>query len=264
MKLALNENINVITEIIEMEVSTKTKQTYTLPTDLKDAMGRLISKLKDKWQQCYRRETTFFQKYDEWLNVPVPFVVGNKANTSGENTTGRSSTSWEDLSERSKRRRTQKIRTEYTAQELSYATQMSLRSVGNLNAAIVVKDVGLGSPSTGRKYREPLQSISEKTLSPDAAVSLIVECKLSKSQYQSLRNVSLENDCFLYPTYKCVYEAKLRCYPPKSDITVTESKAEVRVLAFLDHTTDRILSIQMEVIQTLSAEMQENLTLIFK
>jgi len=133
-----------------------------------------------------------------------------------------------------------------------------------VNAAIVVKDVGLGSPSSGRKYRESLQSVSEKTLSPDAAVSLIVECKLSKSQYLSLRNVSMENDCFLYPAYKCVYQAKLRCYPPKSDISITESKAEVGVLALLDHTINRILSIQKEVIQTLSAEILENLTLICK
>ena len=55
---------------------------------------------------------------------------------------------------------------------------MSLRSIGKLDAAKVVQDVALGSPSKGRKYKESLESIFKSTLSSDAAVSLIVEHKL--------------------------------------------------------------------------------------
>ena len=87
---------------------------------------------------------------------------------------------------------------------------MSLRSIGNLDAAKVVQDVALGSPSKGRKYRESLESISESTLSlsSDAAISLIVKHELSKSQCQGLRNISQENNCNLYLPYKSVYKLR--------------------------------------------------------
>ena len=91
-------------------------------------------------------------------------------------------------SDRIKRRRTESLRSQGSEEELFYATQMSLRSIGNLDAAKVVQNFALGSPPKGRKYRESLESISESTLSLDAAVSLIVVHKLSKSQYQGLRN----------------------------------------------------------------------------
>ena len=81
---------------------------------------------------------------------------------------------------------------------------------------------------------EWLESISESTLSPDAAVPLSVEHKLSKSQYQGLQNISQEDNCNLYPPYKSVYEAKLKCYPLKSDTVITETKAEVKVQALLE------------------------------
>ena len=61
--------------------------------------------------------------------------------------------------------------------ELSYTTQMSLRSTEKLDATKVVQDITLGISSRGRKYRKKLKFISESTLSYDAAVSLIVEQK---------------------------------------------------------------------------------------
>ncbi|XP_011882703.1 PREDICTED: uncharacterized protein LOC105570240 [Vollenhovia emeryi] len=94
VKSVLNGNINVVTDIVEMEVSKKLKYPYILPKSLKDAMGRLVSKIKKRWQQVSRNETKFFQKFDEWLNVPVSFAIENEGlKTSTENTMGRPSTS---------------------------------------------------------------------------------------------------------------------------------------------------------------------------
>lgn len=113
VKSVLNENINVVTDIVEMEVSKKLKHPYILPKSLKRlksfAMGRLVSEFKKKWQQVSGNETKFFQKFDKWLNVPVSFTIENEGlKTSTKNTMGRPSTSWDDLSDRSKRRRTEK------------------------------------------------------------------------------------------------------------------------------------------------------------
>jgi len=105
---------------------------------------------------------------------------------------------------------------------------MSLRAFGKLDAAKIVKDVTLGSPSKAKKYRR-LEFTPESILSGDSALSLVIEQKLSKSQYQGLRTISKENNCNLYPPYKEVLEAKRKCYPPKSSITITECSAEVKL-----------------------------------
>ncbi|XP_011867852.1 PREDICTED: uncharacterized protein LOC105561999 [Vollenhovia emeryi] len=193
VKSVLNGNINVVTDIVEMEVSKKLKYPYILPKSLKDAMGRLVSKIKKRWQQVSRNETKFFQKFDEWLNVPVSFAIENEGlKTSTENTMGRPSTSWDDLSDRLKRRRTEKVGKEHTVHELAYATQMGLRASGNLHASKVIRDVTEGSPSKASRYRKSMERVSEDVLSGNEALSLVVEGKMTKSQYQLIRSVSVK------------------------------------------------------------------------
>lgn len=82
-----------------------------------------------------------------------------------------------ESSDRTKRRKTEDLRAQTSIEELSYATQMSLRASGKLDAAKVVKDVTLGSPSKAMKYKKSIDSISETTLSADGALALIVEQK---------------------------------------------------------------------------------------
>lgn len=70
---------------------------------------------------------------------------------------------------------------------------MSLRSAGQLEASKCVKEVTLTSPSRASKYRKAFQSITESSLSDDAALSVLVELKRSKNQYHGLRSVNKEN-----------------------------------------------------------------------
>ncbi|XP_011867945.1 PREDICTED: uncharacterized protein LOC105562053 [Vollenhovia emeryi] len=265
VKSVLNGNINVVTDIVEMEVSKKLKHPYILPKSLKAAMGRLVSEFKKRWQQVSRNETKFFQKFDQWLNVPVSFTIENEGlKTSMENTMGRPSTSWDHLSDRSKRRRTEKIRKEHTVHELAYATQMGLRASGNLHASKVIRDVTEGSPSKASQYRKSMERVSEDVLSGNEALSLVVEGKMTKSQYQLIRSVSVKKNCKLYPPYKCVLDSKKKCYPAKSEISVTESGATVGLQALLNHTAERILMVQSDVIESLPENKVDNLELICK
>lgn len=87
--------------------------------------------------------------------------------------------------------------------------------------------------------------------------------RICKSQYQKIRNNgSKENYSTLFPSCKKVHEAKLICYPTKSDLTITECSAEVKLQALLDHTIKRILSSQADVIDTMPQENVRNLNLI--
>ncbi|GLV33238.1 hypothetical protein CBL_08406 [Carabus blaptoides fortunei] len=103
----------------------------------------------------------------------------------------RPSSNWEDSSDRSKRRRTEKIREEHNIQTLAYAIQMSLRASGKLQASKVVKDVTVGSPKKALKYCKSMQRVTENILSGNEALSLVIENKLSRNEYQGIRSVSL-------------------------------------------------------------------------
>ncbi|EFN61161.1 hypothetical protein EAG_09607, partial [Camponotus floridanus] len=140
-----------------------------------------------------------------------------------------------------KRRKTAELRKLNTIEELTYATQMNLRSTGQLDASKIIKDVTSTSPTRAFKYRTAFTSEVEKTLSDDAALSVLVEYKFSKRTYQGIRKVAKENNCNLYPSYNNVLKAKKHCYPPRTNITITESRAEVKLQALLDHTVERIL-----------------------
>lgn len=90
---------------------------------------------------------------------------------------------------------------------------MSLPAAGKTDAANVIKNVIMGSPSKVEKYRRCIELIQENILSADSALLPLIELKLSRNQYQDLRVVSKKNKCKLYPSYKAVLEAKCKCYP---------------------------------------------------
>lgn len=260
MKGHLNDNVTTAYQEIEKLMSRKLQRSFTLSDNVKPVIRKLLHDLNTKWQQVTRIEDKFFQKFSGWLSV---FVTLEKTEQENSSKMGRRSSGFAESSDRTKRRKTEHLRAQTSIEELSYATPMSLRASGKLDAAKVIKDVTLGSPSKAKKYKK-CDSISETTLSANAALSLIVEQKLSRSQYQGLRNISRENNCNLFPPYKLVYQAKLKCYPIKSDITITECSAEVKLQALLNHTTERILLTQMDVIKSLSSDKVRNLNLICK
>lgn len=264
MKNNLNDNATVAYEKIEKFMSNKLQRSFTLSDDRKAVIRKLLHDFRTKWQDVARMEKKFFYKYHEWLNVFVRLDNIKDLATPEKKNSGRPSSEFTDSSERTKRRRTEEMRSQSSTEELSYATQMKLRVSGKLDAAKVVKDVTLGSPSKAEKYRKSLEFVSETILSGDKALSLLIEQKLSRSQYEGLRNISLENNCKLYPSYKNVLIAKRKCYPDKLSITVTECSAEIKLQALLDHTVGRILSTQMDVIKSLSSEKLSNLNLICK
>ena len=96
------------------------------------------------------------------------------------------------------------------------------------------------------------------------ALSLMIECRLSKNQYQILSQTSREKHCKLYPHYGDVLKAKKNVTSDDSELTLTESKAFVSFQAFLDHTVNRIMLRQSEDIKSLSSEKARHLILICK
>ena len=140
---------------------------------------------------------------------------------------GRLKTSFSESSDRSTRRKTEQLRDEFSAAELSFAAQMKLRSTGAVARSNVIKDMTTKSPKRADKYRTSMRNASKSSqkLSADVALALVLDSKLTETQYQNIRNTVKTCNNQVFPPYKNILEAKKVCYP--EDTTFLETCAEV-------------------------------------
>ena len=100
--------------------------------------------------------------------------------------------------------------------------------------AKALSEVNTESPSTA-------SCNAECSFSPNEALSLILDCSLSKRSYQNLRSKTLEKNSNIFPSYNNVRIAKHECLPsPPEEWHITDDSAEVALQDLLDHTTRRI------------------------
>lgn len=155
---------------------------------------------------------------------------------------GRPKSTFDNLSERSKRRRTENVREMYNAHELAYAAEMNLRASGKRDSANKIKAAISESKSA--------ESISTESalFTDDEALAMFVQAKLSKEQYIYIRQKLNEKNVHVLPSYHKIQEAKTRCYPKSME--VTESTARVSMQNLIDHCTERLIRELEDVLYT--------------
>lgn len=239
-----------------------TGYTEALPKKIKNLIHKFVFDFKSKWQSSSRK-LEYFQKINrQWLDMDI--YLPSKIFMTSHSTGGRPVIDFEISSERSKRRNTEMLRFQTSTSKLLYAAQMSLRKSGKLDAAEVIKEVTATTPTRATKYRKAYKDslVPHVQISSNQAISMLVEAKLTKYQYNIVRSTAITHGKKIFPNYEAVIQAKKQCYP--ENITITENFAEVDLQCLLDHTTQRILLVQSEVIETLSDEQILNLKLICK
>lgn len=90
-------------------------------------------------------------------------------------------------------------------------------------------------------------SIAVVPITAEAALAFLMENGLSKQQYINIKTLNKMHGCDIYPPYSELSELKLKCRP--KEISYSETKVEVSLQNLLDHTVDRILSMQQEVLE---------------
>lgn len=95
------------------------------------------------------------------------------------------------------------------------------------------------------------------SLSPEQALAMIVELKLTTSQYKAIRNVSSQT----YPRYNLVKQLKQLCYPGK--ITVNENYVDIEMQALIENTAQRLCKTLEDTIPS-NDDTNKEVTLIFK
>ncbi|RVE44545.1 hypothetical protein evm_010791 [Chilo suppressalis] len=222
--------------------------------DIKNRISIIKHDFKRKWLAAHKIKKRFEENNTTWLKSTITLPSAGVS-------PGRPQKSFENSSERSKRRRTEDLRSKDVV-ELTYATQMKLRHVVKIAASKVVKDLSK-SPQRAKTYVKAFKKSSEKQdqprqLSPLQALSMFTEAELTKAQYERVR----ETNPYFFPCYSVLQKVKKDTYPEIHH--VTETCAEVLVQNLMDHTASRLIQHLGEAVEGLNEEEKRSLILISK
>lgn len=181
-----------------------------------------IADFKKKYKSTYHSKQRFYKKYKDWLShdFTITFQENVKSHTTKMHCSavgGRPKKLFEDYTERHKRRKVQEIRKQLSTEELKYISRSELKNSENQ------RNNGL-IPYTA-----------------DEALSLILDAKLSKYQYELIRLQAKARNACIYPSYKEIIDSKKKCYTPEASTNISEKGAEIDLQSLLDVTTTRLM-----------------------
>lgn len=202
----------------------------------------ICKRISHYWAKSNRTRSKFLEKYSDWLHVVENIDVQrtelrvsqsfDEVKPSTSSSHGRPRINFDDTSKRTKRRR--------------------LASLSNQDPSLVQSLLNASD-----------SSISCPEIDSSEVLSLIVEAQLTRHQYILVKKfIDNKFSKTIFPSYQSVVESKKHCYP--SDITVTESSAEVELQSLLDHTANRILKSQKDVLDSVPNESLDKISLIGK
>lgn len=116
-----------------------------------------------------------------------------------------------------------------------------MKAAGHIDASKAIKNI-IERPQIGTEYiksRQKQQDIVNYT--PDEALALYVDMKLSKRQYQLMYFGAKKRKIKTYPSYGQILSAKKRCYPSNEVTHITEMGFKIDLQALLDITAQRLL-----------------------
>lgn len=255
---SINNNDSLYSEIrskLLVELSDEHEKT------LKSFCRKYCYNLNRRWGNANRKDNIFRTKNSEWLQAnviwpdfikciigsnedhPVPststqFVSPAKVSI-GVSTEQSPRKPFYELAPKQKKRRAENFH--LSSDEIKYAYSAQLEADGNKEIAEILEHL-LKNPHDVKKVKRCISDKETKpALSPDEALGLFLSLKLTKWQYNTLRQSFKEQDSNIFPSYYQVQHAKQECYPQKDAITVTGTSAKIKLQALLDITTRRIM-----------------------
>jgi len=248
-------NINKKLEFIENYLLNYENYSDKQIKEIKHKFSHFKSELKLRWTTAHKKEDIFMKKNIDWLEgtFAIPKVV---------NRSGRPTKTFKELSERSKRRKTENLRNITDTEVLTYAAQVKLGTTGNRVASKILKEI-TNFPKRAIEYKRGYSFTLEENkaqLTALCALAMFVEAGLCRRQYEIIRSTNKKLD----PLYSVLQKAKMDCYPDKESYHVTDTCAEIKLQNLLDHTITRLLTHLREVMQTLNEKESNSLMLICK
>lgn len=218
----------------------------------------------------------FLEQNKDWLDITLTFDIAHNVapRATADNaldclnrSRGRPQKQFDQCTTQQKRRRIKHILEASTSQELSFATQVSLRAEGKRDAATVFKHVlsPSASPKRANKTKKRLATTDclPIKMTKEKALAMYVDNKLTKDTYIDIQQTAKSHNANIFPPYNTLLEAKKACYP--KDIEITEISGTIPLQSLVDHTINRLTVVLHDVLKSQRNTYDPNtLKVIFK
>lgn len=224
--------------------------------ELKKIASRLKSRFDELWVKYHRSERVVIAQEKSLLERAITIPAHNCARvaststaptavtTSGRAGPGRPPKDFQDCSIRTKRRKVESLTDNFTCAELSTAHRISLYRNGRRDAATLVDEISSNLKAIGT-LKEVLDKGNKKIYLPaEQGLATLVAGHLSRSRYNSIRQVTSNRGSPSLPPWGHIEAAKTQCYP--EGITVDSTRAEVSLQSLVDHTVKRLTAVHEE------------------
>lgn len=202
MKSANLPNLDAKLEYLKSELLSIEGYTKDQITSLKSNFAHFRSEVKSRWAKAHYKENVFLKYNESWLEGTFAIPV---ANYSPALRSGRPSKSFGELSERSKRRKTEDIRSNFDEDLIVHAAQVELRKTGKRDASNVLKEI-VSSPTRATRYKKAYYSSKDKVcpLTAQEALQMFIDADLTREQYEIIRRTNTK----FFPCYSLLQKEK--------------------------------------------------------
>ncbi|CAH2102438.1 unnamed protein product [Euphydryas editha] len=225
--------------------------------DLKKRFSYVKSQIKQRWAKANKHQNVFLKTNQSWLEGTFEIPIESASPQ------GRPPKSFGELSERSKRRKTEEIRASVGDEVIVHAATSVLQTTGHRTASKMLKDI-TNSPTRASKYRKAYSRVTANDkvppLTPLQALKMFVEADLTRRQYEIIRATNPQH----FPCYDLILKAKQECYPPKESLRITATCAESNLQCLMDLTVTRLSKYLEDVIIRLNEQERKSLMIICK
>lgn len=123
---------------------------------IKHVLSHFKSDFKAKWVGANYTHDRFLRKNEQWLEKTIKFAIWSSHKS------GRPTKEFGESNDRSKRRKTKKLRDNVPVDKLTFAAQISQRAEGNIDLSKIIEDAIL-TPTRGTKFSKAIfQQIKTK------------------------------------------------------------------------------------------------------
>lgn len=144
------------------------------PTNERNVLSRSLrhfkTSFKQKWVDARYTDERFLKSNENWLKTALELP-------SWSHKPGRPVKEFHELSERSKRRRTEELRAQIPVEELTFAACVSQGTSGNSGTSKIIKEI-TSTPTRAKKFRNIISTKKDHVVrkyTPQEALSLFVE-----------------------------------------------------------------------------------------
>jgi hypothetical protein len=149
---------------------------------VKSKIKNFTINLSKKWKKNNRTLNKFFINNEKWLKTE--FKLPERSFLNYPSSRGRPTKSFTECSDRTKRRKTKKILTNFTSPEIRFALRSNYYRSGKRSAAKLVKEMSL-TPTRSKKIRiayvEEMKNKKPRPYTPDETLAFIIDNNLTKA-----------------------------------------------------------------------------------